>query len=72
MAWSASATAAPSLVGDTLLAAPAGAGHVVLHRLDGGQAQLTSELNPPPAADQRAFQVGAGLLLAGAGLAMYR
>jgi len=72
VAWSASATAATSLVGDTLLAAPAGAGHVVLHRLDGGQAQLTSELSPPPAADQRAFQVGAGLLLAGADISMYR
>ena len=72
VAWSASATAAPSLVGDTLLAAPVGAGHVVLHRLDSGTAQLTSELSPPPAADQRAFQVGAGLLLAGTDLTMYR
>lgn len=72
VAWSASATAAPSLVGDTLLAAPAGAGQVVLRRLDGGQPQLTSKLSPPPAAAQRAFQVGAGLLLAGTDLSMYR
>ncbi|HET6209841.1 MAG TPA: hypothetical protein VFD94_05640, partial [Jatrophihabitans sp.] len=72
VAWSASATAAPSLVGETLLAVPAGAGHVLLHRLDGGAVQLTSTLSPPPAAGQRAFQVGAGLLLAGGDIAMYR
>jgi hypothetical protein len=29
-------------------------------------------LNPAPAADQRPYQVGAGLLMAGADIAMYR
>lgn len=72
VAWSASATAAPSLLGAALVAVPAGAGHVVLHRQDTGATQLTSVLSPAPAPGAQPFQVGAGLLMAGADLAMYR
>jgi hypothetical protein len=70
--WSASATAPPGLLDSALIAVPAGAGHVVLHRQDTGAIQLTSVLNPAPAPDQQPFQVGAGLLLAGADITMYR
>lgn len=70
--WMAAATSAPWLVGTTLIAAADGAGRVVSYRTDSGQPQLTSVLSPAPAAADRAYPVGAGLLVVGNRLAYYR
>ncbi len=73
--WTAAATSAPWLVGNTLIAASAGAGRVVSYRTDTGQPQLTSVLTPASAAsdgNSRPYPIGGGLLMAGTELAYYR
>jgi hypothetical protein len=70
--WTAAATSAPWLVGTTLIAAADGAGRVVSYRAGSGQPQLTSTLSPAPAATERPYPIGAGLLMAGNRLAYYR
>jgi hypothetical protein len=70
--WTQPATSQPWLVGDALVAATAGPGRVVQHRFGSGEPQLTSTLVPAPAATDRPYPVGGGLLMAGSSLALYR
>lgn len=72
VAWSTPASSAGWLVGDTLLAVADGTGRVVEHRMSDGTPQLTSTLSPAPDPAQRPYPVGAGLLMAGPGAALYR
>ena len=71
--WTVAATGPAWPVADAFLASRSGPNQVVLRRTDSGQAQRVSTLTPPAgSASGRVFPVGAGLLLADAGTALYR
>jgi hypothetical protein len=71
--WSASSTGPAWPVEDAYLASQLGPDQVVLRRTDSGETQLVSVLSPAAAsATERVYPVGAGLLLAGTGTALYR
>lgn len=71
--WSADAIGQPALVTDAFVAVRTQTGPVVLHRVDAGQVQLTSNVAPvPDLLDQRISSVGTGLLFAGSGVSLYR
>lgn len=86
--WTATASSAPALVTGAFVAVADGPGRVVLHRVDAGQVQLSSSVSPPagttgsapagsaPAGSAgsvpRVFGVGAGLLVIGTDVSLYR
>jgi hypothetical protein len=71
--WAAAAASPPTPVSSAFLVTATAAGQVVLRRMSGGQLQLSSSLSPAPATPPAAvFPVGAGVLLTGAGVDLYR
>ncbi len=70
--WSAAASSQPWPVANSLIAVADGPATVVQYRLDTGARQLISTLTPSAAVDQRPYPVGAGLLMAGNQVSMFR
>lgn len=64
LAWSAPASAAPTVLADGATVAAADAGQVVLRRASDGAVERTVRLSPAPDSAYRAYSVGAGLLIA--------
>ncbi|HEX2904156.1 MAG TPA: hypothetical protein VHO01_11930 [Jatrophihabitans sp.] len=68
--WTAAATSAPNLIADAFVAVADGAAQVRLHRVTGGQVQLTTTISPAlqsPGSQSHLFAVGSGLGFTGGG-----
>lgn len=74
--WTSTATSAPSLITDSFVAVTNGPGKVQLHRVTGGQVQLTTSITPALSSAgpgwPQVFGVGSGLLFTGVDVSMYR
>ncbi|HTZ44152.1 MAG TPA: hypothetical protein VMB79_09830 [Jatrophihabitans sp.] len=70
--WRVAASGPAWPVSTAFVGSLAGPGALVVRRIETGRTQLSSSLAPPAAGTEQVYPVGSGVLLAGAGVSLYR